>query len=136
MEQQMTAAEELVLGFVAALSTASATLRVAVPQMERLADIWVLARSGRLSRSGEAGGYEYSVHGAGCRLIDPDGVHIDVDFVDETEVFDLWRLRCYGRSLPTPVDLPAEEFRSAIQRLNTQVTQVRPGWFGVRRTGG
>lgn len=40
----------MVLGFVSALDTASATLREALPQMERLADMLVLARSGRISR--------------------------------------------------------------------------------------
>ncbi|MDQ0840861.1 hypothetical protein [Streptomyces sp. V1I6] len=123
----------MVLDFVAALETAGTELREALPQVERLADLLALARSGQIGRRGRAGGYEYSVHGAGCRLTSSDGVDIDVDFVDGAEVFDLWRLRCYAQSLPTPADPPPEDLLAAISSLDGLLTEVRPGWFAVTR---
>lgn len=129
---QATAPRELVVGFVSALGAASAAVREAVPSMERLADLLVLAHSGNISRHGEAGGYSYAVHGVGCRLAGPDGIDIDVDFAaDGTEVFDFWRLRCYGQSLPAPVDPSVEDLRSAVEELKDLLTEVRPGWFTV-----
>lgn len=103
-----------------------------MPPLEQLADVLRLARSRRISRSGEAGGYLYKVHGAGCRFTSQDGTVIDVDFAAEgTEIFDLWRLRCYGQSLPEPFDPTFEELRSAVEGLKPPLVEVRPGWFTV-----
>ncbi|MGV9270661.1 DUF6896 domain-containing protein [Kitasatospora sp. NPDC003701] len=117
------------LAFVRDLGAAGTAMREAFPALERLADVLVLARSGQISRSGEAGRYSYLVHGAGCRMTGPSG--IDVDFVDGAEAFDFWRLRCYGQSLPTPVDPTAEELRAAVENLKDLLAEVRPGWFTV-----
>ncbi|MGW7042179.1 DUF6896 domain-containing protein [Streptomyces avermitilis] len=126
----MLAARNLVLGFVGALSAARAAVREAMPALDRLADLLVLAHSGEMSRRGEAGGYSYAVHGVGCRLASPDGFDIDVDFAaDGTEIFDFWRLRRFGQSLPMPVDPSAEDLRSAVEGLEDVLTEVRPGWF-------
>ncbi|GGX14359.1 DUF6896 domain-containing protein [Streptomyces lomondensis] len=126
------AARDVVLGFIAALGAAGAAVRESVPSLERLADLLVLVRSGEISRKGRAGGYAYAVHGLGCRLTSPDGIDIDVDFTaDGTEVFDVWRLRCHARSLPTPADPSAESLRSAAEELTDLLTEVRPGWFAV-----
>ncbi|MFI9583681.1 DUF6896 domain-containing protein [Streptomyces sp. NPDC052236] len=124
-------ARAVVLGFVHALDAASATLREALPQLEQLADMLGLARSKQISRRGHAGGYEYLVHGFGCRLTDADGITVDVDFAGGAEVFDLWRLRHYGQSLPAPLDPPQEELLAAISGLNDLLTEVSPGWFAV-----
>ncbi|MEU1652733.1 DUF6896 domain-containing protein [Streptomyces pristinaespiralis] len=121
----------LVLGFLSALETASAELREALPQVERMADMLTLARSGQIGREGRAGGYAYSVHGAGCRLTGSDGVEVDVDFVDGAEVFDLWRLRRHGQSLSPPAAPPPEQLSAAIGGLDDLLIEVRPGWYAV-----
>ncbi|MFF3787644.1 DUF6896 domain-containing protein [Streptomyces sp. NPDC001933] len=126
----MLAARDLVLGFVGALGAARAAVRKSVPSLNRLADLLVLAHSGEISRRGDVGGYSYAVHGVGCRLASPEGIDIDVDFAaDGTEIFDFWRLRLFGQSLPTPVDPLAEDLRSAVEGLEDVLTEVRPGWF-------
>ncbi|MFD5616670.1 DUF6896 domain-containing protein [Kitasatospora sp. NPDC127060] len=106
-------------------------MREAFPALERLADVLMLARSGQISRSGEAGRYSYLVHGRGCRMISPDGVDVDVDFFGGVAAFDFWRLRCYGQNLPTPVDPTTEELRGAIENLKDVLAEVSPGWFTV-----
>lgn len=64
----MTTARDLVTGYISALRTAAEAVRTADPSLGQLADLLRLARSRRISNSGEAGGYLYKVHGAGCRL--------------------------------------------------------------------
>ncbi|MFE9431037.1 DUF6896 domain-containing protein [Streptomyces sp. NPDC006640] len=125
-------AQGLLLGFVAALGDARAAASASVPTVERLADLPALVRSGRISRRGEAGGYTYLVHGAGCRLTSPAGIDVDVDFTaDGAEIFDFWRLRAYGRSLPTPVNPSEKGLRAALDGLTDLLTEVRPGWFNA-----
>ncbi|MFB7476844.1 DUF6896 domain-containing protein [Kitasatospora sp. NPDC056184] len=119
------------LAFVSDLGAAGTAMREAFPALERLADVLVFTRSGRISRRGEAGRYSYLVHGAGCRMTGPGGIDVDVDFVGGAEAFDFWRLRCYGQSLPTPVDPTAEELRAAVENLKDVLAEVRPGWFTV-----
>lgn len=52
---------------------------------------------------------------AGCRFVSDNGTEVDVDFAaDGSEVFDLWRLRGYGLSLPEPLDVTDQEMRSAV----------------------
>ncbi|WTF32426.1 hypothetical protein OG955_43340 [Streptomyces sp. NBC_01602] len=107
-------------------------MRVAIPPLEQLADVLGLVRLHWISRNGEIGTYSYRVHGAGCRFTSHDGTEIDVDFAaDGTEIFDLWRLRCYGRSLPEPHDPTDQDLRSAVESLKPLLADVRPGWFGL-----
>ncbi|WP_239008453.1 hypothetical protein [Streptomyces sp. Tue 6075] len=61
-----------------------------------------------------------------------NGIEVDVDFAaDGKEVFDLWRLRCYGLSLPEPLDVTDADLQSAVRLLQPLLTEVRPGWFSV-----
>ncbi|MER6345092.1 DUF6896 domain-containing protein [Streptomyces sp. NPDC001595] len=120
------------LGYVHALNAIDEAMRVAIPSLERLADVLGLARSRRISRSGHAGTYSYAVHGAGCRFVGDGGAEVDVDFAaDGSEVFDLWRLRRYGLSLPEPLDLTDQDLRAAVRSLQPLLVEVRPGWFRV-----
>ncbi|MBM7439346.1 hypothetical protein [Streptomyces sp. HB132] len=130
--ERVGAARDLVLGYVHALNAIDEALRLAVPSLEQLADVLGLARSRRISRSDHIGTYSYTVHGAGCRFVSDDGTEVDVDFeADGSEVFDLWRLRRYGLSLPEPLDATEQDLRSAVRSLQPLLTEVRPGWFSV-----
>ncbi|MGW6202593.1 DUF6896 domain-containing protein [Streptomyces sp. NPDC055089] len=120
------------LGFVRALNAIDEAMRCAIPSLERLVDVLGLARSQRISRSGHTGAYSYMVHGAGCRFVSGNGTEVDVDFAaDGNEIFDFWRLRLYGLSLPKPLDVTDEDLRSAVRSLKPFLTEVRPGWFSV-----
>ncbi|MFG2348696.1 DUF6896 domain-containing protein [Streptomyces phaeochromogenes] len=126
------AARDLVLGYVYAPNAIDGAMRAAIPSLERLADLLGLARSRRISLSDHLGTYSYKVHGAGCRFVSDNGTEVDVDFAaDGSEVFDLWRLRGYGLSLPEPVDVTDEDIRSAVRSLQPLLNEVRPGWFSV-----
>ncbi|MEU9272659.1 hypothetical protein AB0E04_45820 [Streptomyces sp. NPDC048251] len=130
--ERVGAARDLVLGYVRALNAIDEAMRVAIPSLERLVDVVGLARSRRISRSGHIGSYFYKVHGAGCRFVSDNGTEVEVDFAaDGSEVFDLWRLRGYGLSLPEPLDVTEQEMRSAVQSLQPLLNEVRPGWFSV-----
>ncbi|MGW3289794.1 DUF6896 domain-containing protein [Streptomyces sp. NPDC001002] len=132
--EQVGDARNLVLGYVHALRAVDEAMRVAIPSLDRLADVLDLARSSRISRSAHIGLYSYTVHGAGCRFVSDDGTEVDVDFAaDGTEVFDLWRLRRYGLSLPEAVDVTDEDLSSAVRSLHPLLTEVRPGWFSAVR---
>jgi hypothetical protein len=125
-------ARGLVLGFVGALNAVDEAMRAAIPSLERLADVLGLVRSRRISRSGQVGTYSYTVHGAGCRFVSDNGAEVDVDFAAEgSEIFDLWRLRWYGLSLPEPLDVTDQDLRTAVRSLQPLLTEVRPGWFSV-----
>ncbi len=120
------------LGYVHALNAIDGAMRVAIPSLERLADVLGVARSRQISRSGHIGTYSYTVHGTGCRFVSGNGTEVDVDFAtDGSEVFDLWRLRWYGLSLPEPLDLTDQDLRAAVRSLHPLLTEVRPGWFSV-----
>ncbi|GAA3774258.1 hypothetical protein GCM10022403_006570 [Streptomyces coacervatus] len=107
-------------------------MRAAMPSLERPADVVRLARSRRISRGDHIGAYSYKVHGAGCRFVSDEGTEVDVDFAaDGSEVFDLWRLRRYGLSLPEPLDVTDQDIRSAVRSLQPLLNEVRPGWFSV-----
>ncbi|WP_329224697.1 hypothetical protein OG488_00125 [Streptomyces sp. NBC_01460] len=125
-------ARGLVLGFVGALNAVDEAMRAAIPSLERLADVLGLVRSRRISRSGQVGTYSYTVHGAGCRFASDNGTEVDVDFAAEgSEIFDLWRLRWYGLSLPEPLDVTDQDMRTAVRSLQPLLAEVRPGWFSV-----
>ncbi|MEI5519506.1 hypothetical protein WB401_06665 [Streptomyces brasiliscabiei] len=130
--ERVGAARDLVLGYVRALNAIDEAMRVAIPSLERLADVVGLAGSCRINRSDHIGTYSYEVHGAGCRFVNDDGTEVDVDFAaDGSEVFDLWRLRGYGLSLPEPLDVTDQDLRSAVRSLAPLLSEVRPGWFSV-----
>lgn len=131
--ERVASARDLVLGYVHALNAIDEAMRAAIPSLERLADVLGLVRSRRIiSRSGHIGAYSYTVHGAGCRFVSDNGTEIDVDFAtDGSEVFDLWRLRWYGLSLPEPLDVTDQDLRAAVQSLQPLLTEVQPGWFSV-----
>ncbi|MFI1769490.1 DUF6896 domain-containing protein [Streptomyces sp. NPDC020800] len=126
-------ARDLVIGYIDALNAVGVAMRAAIPPLERLGDMLSLVRSRRIiSRSGEIDAYSYKVHGAGCLFIKDNGTWIDMDFAsDGTEIFDFWRLRCYGRSLPEPHDPTEQDLRSAVESLKPLLIEVRPGWFSV-----
>ncbi|MER7108790.1 DUF6896 domain-containing protein [Streptomyces sp. NPDC000229] len=130
--ERVGAARDLVLGYVHALNAIDEAMRGAIPSLERLADVVGLSRSRRINRSGHVGTYSYSVHGAGCRFVCDNGTEVDVDFAaDGSEVFDLWRLRWYGLSLPEPLEVTDQDLRSAVRSLQPLLDEVRPGWFSV-----
>ncbi|MEV8452645.1 hypothetical protein AB0467_09345 [Streptomyces sp. NPDC052095] len=130
--ERVGVARDLVLGYVRVLRTVDEAMRAAIPSLEQPADILGLARSRRIGRSGNIGVYSYTVHGAGCRFVCGDGTEVDVDFAaDGSEVFDLWRLRRYGLSLPEPLDVTDQALRSAVRSLRPLLDEVRPGWFRV-----
>ncbi|MEU4170801.1 hypothetical protein AB0F46_28475 [Streptomyces sp. NPDC026665] len=130
--ERAEAARDLVLGYVRALNAIDEAMRVAIPSLEQLADIVGLARSRQMRRSGRIGAYFYKVHGAGCRFVSDNGTEVDVDFTaDGSAIFDLWRLRRYGLSLPEPFDVTDQDLWSAVQSLQPLLTEVRPGWCRV-----
>lgn len=130
--QHAPTARDLVIGYIDALNAVGEAMRVAIPPLEQLADVLGLVRSHRISRNGEIGTHSYRVHGAGCRFTSHNGTEIDMDFAaDGTEIFDLWRLRCYGRSLPQPHNPTDQDLRSAVESLKPLLADVRPGWFSV-----
>jgi hypothetical protein len=86
-----------VLGYVRALNAIDEAMRVAIPSLERPADIVSPARSRRTSRSDHIGACSYKVHGTGRRFVSDNGTEADADFAaDGSEVLNLWRLRWYG----------------------------------------
>ncbi|MFI2511241.1 DUF6896 domain-containing protein [Streptomyces sp. NPDC018972] len=106
------------LGYVDALNAVDEAMGAAIPSLERLAAVLGLVHSRRIGRSGQAGAYSYTVHGAGCRFVSDNGTEVDVDFAaDGSEVFDLWRLRRYGLSLPEPLDVTDQDLRTAVRSL-------------------
>ncbi|WP_121841855.1 hypothetical protein [Streptomyces sp. S5] len=130
--ERVGAARDLVLAYVHDLNAIDEAVRMAIPSLERLADVLSLARSRQINRSGHVGTYSYTVHGAGCRFVCDNGTQVDVDFAaDGGEVFDHWRLRWYGLSLPEPLDVTDQDLRSAVRSLQPLLTEVRPGWFSV-----
>ncbi|GGZ04308.1 DUF6896 domain-containing protein [Streptomyces poonensis] len=113
--ERVETARDLVLGYVRALSAMDEAMRAAIPSLERLADVVGLARSGWISRGDHIGTYSSKVHGAGCRFVSDNGTEVDVDFAaDGSGVFDCWRLRGYGLSLPEPLDVTDQDVRSAV----------------------
>ncbi|MDQ1005734.1 hypothetical protein QFZ82_007929 [Streptomyces sp. V4I23] len=130
--ERVGAARDLVLGYVRALNAIDEAMKGAIPSLERLADIVGLARSRWISRSDHVGTYSYKVHGAGCRFVSDNGTEVDVDFAaDGSEIFDPWRLRGYGLSLPEPLEVTDQDMRSAVRSLQPLLNEVRPGWFSV-----
>jgi hypothetical protein len=55
--ERVETARDLVLGYVHALNAIDEAMRVAIPSLERLADVLGLARSRGISRSDHIGAY-------------------------------------------------------------------------------
>jgi hypothetical protein len=89
--------------FAAALHDLRGRLLADLFPIAGIADLLAAVRSRReLRREGRTrSGIEYSVHGAGCRMISCDGREVDVDLVTdpllgrEVEAFDAWRIRWF-----------------------------------------
>lgn len=88
---------EAVRRFAAALDRTRARLFDAYPDLSGVRDLMGAVRTARtLPRQGRSStGVEYSVHGAGCLMIDEQGRRVDVDLVDGVEAFDAWRIRFF-----------------------------------------
>ncbi|MFR9780910.1 DUF6896 domain-containing protein [Micromonospora sp. MS34] len=94
---------DAVLHFAAALRDIRGRLLADLFPIADIADLLAAVRSRReLPREGRTrSGIEYTVHGAGCRMISSDGMELDVDLVTdrllgrEVEVFDAWRIRWF-----------------------------------------
>ncbi|MFJ4312381.1 DUF6896 domain-containing protein [Streptomyces anulatus] len=53
-----------------------------------------------------------------------NGTEVDVDFTaDGSTIFDLWRLRQYGLSLPEPLDVTDDDLRAAVRSLQPLLGQ-------------
>lgn len=89
--------------FVASLREIRTRLFDDLSPIAGVADLQAAVRSRReLPREGvTSSGIEYLVHGAGCRMIAPDGREVDVDIVADPELnhyveaFDPWRVRWF-----------------------------------------
>jgi hypothetical protein len=89
--------------FAAALHETRGRLLADLFPVADIAGLLAAVRSRReLPREGlTSSGIEYTVHGAGCRIISSDGREIDVDLVTdpvlgrEVEAFDAWRIRWF-----------------------------------------
>ncbi|MCG5435227.1 hypothetical protein PSH25_003341 [Micromonospora sp. PSH25] len=74
-----------------------------MPSIADIADLLAAARSRReLPREGVTrSGIEYTLHGAGCRMVSSDGREADVDLVIDpvlgraVDAFDAWRIRWF-----------------------------------------
>ncbi|WP_372492705.1 DUF6896 domain-containing protein [Micromonospora foliorum] len=74
-----------------------------LPSIADIADLLAAARSRReLPREGVTrSGIEYTLHGAGCRMVSSDGREADVDLVIDpvlgraVDAFDAWRIRWF-----------------------------------------
>lgn len=94
---------EAVLRFASALRELRGRLLADLFPVADIADLLAAVRSRReLPREGVTrSGIEYTVHGAGCRMISSDGREVDVDLVTdpvlgrEVEAFDAWRIRWF-----------------------------------------
>ncbi|WP_432754006.1 hypothetical protein ACE1OA_34800 [Streptomyces sp. JL2001] len=70
--------------------------------------------------------YSYMVHGAGCRFVCGNDTEIDVDFAaDGRGLFDLWRPRRSGLSLPEPLAVTDQGLRAAVRSLQPLLDEVR-----------
>lgn len=89
--------------FVASLLEIRTRLLDDLAPIAGVVDLQAAVRSRReLPREGvTSSGIEYSVHGAGCRMVAPDGREVDVDLVADpkfhrdVEAFDSWRIRWF-----------------------------------------
>lgn len=87
--------------FSAALREVRGCLLADLSPVANVADLLAAVRSRRdLPREGvTSSGIQYTVHGAGCRMIAADGREVDVDLVTDpllghtVEAFDAWRIR-------------------------------------------
>ncbi|MEU6075078.1 hypothetical protein [Micromonospora sp. NPDC047074] len=96
-------AVDAVRRFAAALHEMRGRLLADLFPVADIADLLAAVRSRRqLPRQGiTSSGIEYTVHGAGCRMVSSDGREVDVDLVTdpvlgrEVEAFDACRIRWF-----------------------------------------
>ncbi|MCM0675228.1 hypothetical protein NCC78_11090 [Micromonospora phytophila] len=89
--------------FAAVLRDVRGRLLVDLFAIADIADLLAAVRSRRaLPREGRTcSGIEYTVHGAGCRIVSSEGREVDIDLVSdpllgrEVEAFDAWRIRWF-----------------------------------------
>jgi hypothetical protein len=126
---------EAVRRFAAALDRTRTRLFDAYPDLSGVRDLMVAVRSaGTLPREGRSStGVDYSVHGAGCVMIDEQGHPVDVDLVDGVEAFDAWRIRQFlGAERAEHPSL--EELSTACSYLSRlgEVREVKAGrWYAL-----
>ncbi|WP_053732519.1 hypothetical protein [Nocardia sp. NRRL S-836] len=144
VDEDTSAAVDAVRSYVLALREIRSRLFADLPGMAGVQDIMVAVRSQRTMarESRTAGGIEYSVHGAGCRMTDEDGRVVDVDLVRdphtaiEVEAFDVWRIKSFLSS--NRCHPPADgELNTACEQLAArgELRVVQPGrWFALPLT--
>ncbi len=94
---------DAVLRFAAALREIRGDVLADLSPVVDVADLLTAVRARReLPRAAvTSSGMEYTVHGAGCRMIAADGREVDVDLVTDpvrgqpVEAFDVWRIRWF-----------------------------------------
>ncbi|MFG1654300.1 DUF6896 domain-containing protein [Micromonospora sp. NPDC049275] len=78
-------------------------------------------------------GVRYSVHGAGCLMIDEQGRTVDVDLVGGVEAFEAWRIRWFLDEQPDARP-SIEELRTACAHLahTGELLEVQAGsWYAL-----
>lgn len=128
-------AVDAVRRFAAAYERIRSRLVEGYPDLGGVRDLIVAVRHTRtLPRQARSStGIEYVVHGAGCRLIDDQGVEVDVDLVDDVEAFDAWRVRWFldevAEARPSVDELQAA--CAYLAGLN-ELREVRAGrWYAL-----
>ena len=119
MDEDAHGAIEAVRRYITALADIRSRLFDAYPDLDCVLDLMVAVRHTRtLPREGVSStGVEYSVHGAGCRMIDQRGREVDVDLVgDDVEAFDAWRIRLFLGE--------GAEGRPSVEELETACTHL------------
>ncbi|WP_410819015.1 DUF6896 domain-containing protein [Micromonospora sp. 050-3] len=121
--------------YAAALRRIQSRLFDAYPDVGGIKDLMVAVRHKKtLPRAGTSStGVEYSIHGAGCQMIDELGQAVDVDVVDDVEAFDAWRIRWF---LDEQADTrpSVEELRTACSHLAStgELLEVQAGrWYAL-----
>jgi len=98
-----TSVVDAVRRFTAALQDIRGRLFADLAPVADVEGLLAAVRSSReLPRVGvTSSGIEYTVHGAGCRMVAPDGREVDVDLITDSglgrvvEAFDAWRIRWF-----------------------------------------
>ncbi|MEU4476353.1 hypothetical protein [Micromonospora sp. NPDC023888] len=116
--------------YAAALRRIRSRLFDAYPDLGDVKDLMAAVRHKKtLPREGTSStGVEYSIHGAGCLMIDEQGRTVDVDLVDGVEAFDAWRINWFlGEQ--SDAQPSVEELRTACSHLAStgELLEVQAG---------
>lgn len=124
-----------VRSFVVSLQSVRARVLSQVGQAKSMQDVIYMAQRRIIPRNETLpDGSRYSVHGAGCLMVDPEGAEVDVDIDDEgRELFDAWRVRMYLESMSLSNPVSQEDVLVACRRLVGlgELREVRANWFQV-----